>query len=481
MRFLSLILASASLAGCAVGPDFQEPKIALASRYMSARVVDTRTDDGTWWQGFHDPILAGLVDKAVASNTDLAGALARIDQSRAVARGADASLLPSADGTGDATAVRQSLDSPIGAVSHIVGLPRDYNEYAVGVQASWELDVFGGLRRGSEAARAELIASEADAGAIAVSVAAETADAYLTLRGLQARLAITEDQERTEQGLVDVVRQRFNEGLAPERELNRAEAELESVRAGAAPLRAAIGAQLNRLDVLVGEQPGANRALLIGARAIPVAPRPAGSATPVDLLRRRPDIVAAEGRVAASNARIGVAIADYYPHVSLAGLVGSASTATSNLLTAGAVQASGGAAIRWRLFDFGRVDAEVAQAKGRDAEALAAWRGAALRAAEDVETALVRLVEAHAERASLVRQIALLKQAREETRRAYAGGVAALIDVFDADRQELAASDRLATVKANEARAAVAAYRALGGGWQISAPVRVATTGVRAY
>jgi outer membrane protein TolC len=154
---------------------------------------------------------------------------------------------------------------------------------------------------------------------------------------------------------------------------------------------------------------------------------------------------------------------------------------TSNLFTAGAFQATGGASIRWRLFDFGRVDAEVAQAKGREAEALAAWRGTALRAAEDVETALVRLVEARAERASLVRQIAQLKKARDETRRAYAGGVAALIDVFDADRQELAASDRLATVRGDESRAAVAAYRALGGGWQPEGLTRVAEVGDPAH
>ncbi|WP_213739416.1 efflux transporter outer membrane subunit [Bradyrhizobium sp. dw_411] len=481
MRLPLIILAATSLAGCAVGPDFEQPDMALRPRYMSAGVIDTRTKDADWWRGFYDPVLVSLVDKAIAGNTDLAKAFARIEQSRAAARGAVAALLPSADGTGSATAVRQSLDSPLGAASHILGLPRDYNEYALGAEASWELDVFGGLRRSSEAAHADFAASEADAGAIAVSVAAETADAYLTLRGLQTRLAIADNQVKTEQGLVGVVRQRFNEGLAPERELNRAEAELESVRSSTAPLRAAIAAQLNRLDVLVGDEPGANRALLAGSRAIPAAPRPAGSAAPTDLLRRRPDIVAAEARLAASNARIGVAIADYYPHVSLAGLVGSASTMTSNLFTAGAVQASGGASVRWRLFDFGRVDAEVAQAKGRDAEALAAWRGAALHAAEDVETALVRLAEARTERASLVRQIEQLRKARDETRRAYAGGVAVLIDVFDADRQELAASDRLATVRANEARAAVAAYRALGGGWQPGTMQTIAANGGRIY
>jgi NodT family efflux transporter outer membrane factor (OMF) lipoprotein len=477
MRVTVILLASASLAGCAVGPDFQQPNIDLASRYVDARAVDTRRADADWWKGFHDPVLVALVEKAIAGNTDLAQARARIDQSRAVALGTDAKLLPTVDGTGDATAVRQSLDSPIGAASHILGLPRDYNEYALGTQAAWELDVFGGLRRGSEAARDEFVATEADAGAIAVSVAAETADAYLTLRGFQARLGVAEDQEKNELDLVDVVQQRLRQGLAPERELNRADAELESIRASIAPLRAAVAAQLNRLDVLVGERPGANRQLLLAARPIPAAPRPAGSAAPADLLRRRPDIVAAEGRLAASNARIGVAIADYYPHVSLAALVGTVSTMTSNLFTAGAFQATGGASIRWRLFDFGRIDAEVAQAKGREAEVLAAWRGAVLRAAEDVETALVRLVEARTERASLVRQIAQLKKARDETRQAYSGGVAALIDVFDADRQELAARDRLATVRANEARAAIAAYRALGGGWQPEAPTRVARIG----
>src|ERR1700761_5118157 len=256
MRMIVLLLATSALAGCAVGPDFQRPDIALRPQYMSARAIDTRRSDADWWKGFHDPVLVTLVDKAIAGNTDLAQARARIAQSRAVALGADANLLPTVDGTGDATAVRQSLDSPIGTVSHILGLPRDYNEFAVGAEASWELDIFGGLRRGSEAARDQFQASEADAGAIAVSVAAETADAYLTLRGFQARLEIAENQEKTEQGLVGVVRQRLGEGLSPQRELDRAEAELESVRASIAPLRAAVAAQLNRLDVLVGDEPG---------------------------------------------------------------------------------------------------------------------------------------------------------------------------------------------------------------------------------
>ena len=358
-----------------------------------------------------------------------------------------------------------SRDNTIGRLTRAVGTPRGYTEYAIGTQASWELDLFGGLRRGREAARDDLAASEASAGAVAVAVAAETADAYLTLRAFQARLGVARDQEANEKLLVSLVRQRFDQGIAAERELNRTTAELVGVRAAMAPLRAAIEAQLNRLDVLVGDAPGSNRASLVEARPVPVAPVPAGSAAP-DLLRRRPDVIAAERRLAASNARIGVAVADYYPHVSLSGLFGVASLGTSTLFTGGAVQASGGAGLRWRLFDFGRVDAEVADARGRHAEALAAWRGSVLAAAEDVETALARLGEAHAERANLERQVAALDRARTQARDAYAGGVTGLIDVTDANRELLAASDRLATVRAEEARSAVAAYRALGGGWQ---------------
>lgn len=474
----TLILACLTVAGCTVGPDYARPNPAVAPAFLQVAAIDTRGADADWWRGFDDPLLVSLVDKAVAGNTDLAQARARIDQSRAAARGAGAVLLPTVDATGGVTTASQSRENAIGRITRAVGAPRGYTEYAIGTQASWEIDLFGGLRRGREAAREELAASEASAGAVALAVAAETADAYLTLRALQARLGVARDQEENEALLGSLVRQRFDQGIAAERELNRTTAEFEGVRASMAPLRAAIEAQLNRLDVLVGDAPGSNRASLVEARPVPGAPVPAGSAAPADLLRRRPDVIAAERRLAASNARIGVAVADYYPHVSLSGLLGVASLGTSTLFTGGAVQASGGAGLRWRLFDFGRVDAEVAGARGRHAEALAAWRGSVLAAAEDVETALARLGEAHAERANLERQVAALARARAQARDAYAGGVIGLIAVTDANRELLAASDRLAMVRAEEARSAVAAYRALGGGWQATGAPALASVAV---
>jgi NodT family efflux transporter outer membrane factor (OMF) lipoprotein len=461
-----LLAACLATAGCTLGPDYVRPTAPLAPAFVHAANIDTRSTDANWWRGFADPLLVTLVDRAVARNTDLAQARARIDQARAAATAAGAVLMPALDATGGITTVSQSRDTAIGRITRAIGAPRGSTEYTLGAQASWEMDLFGGLRRGREAARDELAATQANEAALAIAVAAETADAYLTLRALQARLAVASDQERNEVLFASLVRQRFEHGIAAERDLNRTIAQLEGVRAAMAPLRAGVEAQLNRLDVLVGEAPGTNRAVLIEPRPVPPAPAPAGGGVPIDLLRRRPDIVAAENRLAASSARTSAAIAEYYPHLSLSSLFGVASLGTGHLFTGGAVQASGAAGLRWRLFDFGRIDAEVAGARGRQAEALAAWRGSVLAAAEDVETALAWLDQTHAERGSLEREVAALDRARSQTRDAYAGGVAGLIEVTDAERETLAATDRLALARAAEARAAVAAYRALGGGWQ---------------
>ena len=464
------LLILLGLTGCTVGPDYARPEPRIASTFMRSAAIDPRDVDTDWWRGFGDPLLADLVARAAAGNTDLAQARARIAQSRAAAQAAGAALLPTLDAAGGASTLSQSRETAIGRITQAVGAGRGYTEYSIGTQASWELDLFGGLRRGREAAQGDLSATEASAGAIGIAVAAETADAYLALRALQARFAVARDQEKNQRLLQELIRQRFEQGISAERDLNRTTAQLEGVRATMAPLRAAIEAQLNRLDVLIGDPPGTNRALLVDARPVPIAPVPAGSAMPVDLLRRRPDIVAAERRLAASTARIGVAVAEYYPRLSLSGVFGVASLGTSTLFTSGAVQASGGAGVRWRLFDFGRVNADIAGARGRQAEALAAWRGVVLVAAEEVETALARLEEAHAERGALELQVSVLKAGRKQAQDAYLGGVTGLIDVKDAAHDLLLASDRFASARAEEARAAVAAYRALGGGWQAVPP-----------
>jgi NodT family efflux transporter outer membrane factor (OMF) lipoprotein len=353
----------------------------------------------------------------------------------------------------------------LGEVAHAVGAPQIYPTYVAAAQASWELDLFGSLRRARAAAVADAQAAEVNQAAVRIAVTAEAADAYIVLRGLQARMRLANSQALIQGRLADLVGRRVAKGLSSNRDLERATAELERVRASIPPLRAAIDGEQYRLDVLMGTPAGSHTTELAGDAAQPLAPRPTGSAVPADLLRRRPDMVIAERHLAAASARIGVAVAEYYPHLTFGGLLGYESIATGDLFTNAARQAMGVAGLRWRLFDFGRVDAEVAVARGREAEALAAYRGAALRATEDVESALSRFIESESEETALRREIEALIRARDEAQTAYEGGVLPLIEVLDADRDLLAARDRLVTAKANEARAAVAAFRAFGGGW----------------
>ena len=461
--------------GCAVGPDYQRPDLKLTGAYVTPAPVATSAPIETWWDGFNDPMLVKVVERASAQNLDVQQAAAHILQARAVAAGAGAALLPQVDANGQAASVSQSLLSPIGQIgSHLPGFPRDLSDYQLGAAASWEIDLFGGLRRERDAARAEAQAAQADGAAVRVSVAADAADAYLQVRSFQARLDVARRQERTEQDLVALLTRRVGEGVSPERELHQAQATLLGVRATIPPLTAGLDRQLNRLDVLMGAQPGTYRAELEAPSALPQTPGLSIAEGPADLLRRRPDVLAAEQRLIAANAGVGAAISDYYPKVSVSALLGFDSTVSTRLFDPLAAEHQVAGGLRWRLFDFGRVDAEVAQAKGRKAEALAAYRGSVLKATEDVEDALSDLREQQARADALAHQIDELTTARNQSQQAFDGGVISLVEVRDADRDLLNASDQLVQARAGAARAAVAAYRALGGGWTPDGSVKVA-------
>jgi len=326
--------------------------------------------------------------------------------------------------------------------------------------------VFGGLRRGREAAGAEYEASEAGAIATRLAVAAQTADVYVTIRGLQTRIAIARQQAATRRELLSTVTLQFEKGIAAELQMRQAEGSLAQVEAQIPVLESGLDVAMNALDVLLGVQPGTYRAELSVAALIPAAPGFAEIGTPAEMIRRRPDLIVAERRVAAASARIGVAISEYYPKFSLGGLLGSATAiASGNLFTGGASQALGILGLRWRLFDFGRIDAEIAAARGREAEALAAYRLAVLRATEDVENAFSALVKREAQVGILTRGESSFARARENSAAAYKGGVVSLIEVLDADGNLLQARDAKAQAQAQAARAAIASFRALGGGW----------------
>jgi len=470
-RAAPLVLASGLLAGCMVGPNYEKPELGLRPGFVSAPTTNSSgpvVDLARWWTGFGDPELTKLVGRTLSENLDLAQARARVLQSRAAARAAGAALLPQASTDGSVADVQQSLQSPIGEIGrHLPGYKRNYDEYGLGAEASWEIDLFGGLRRGAQAARATALASANEAQALRTSVAAETADAYLQVRAYQGRIEVADRQARVEQDLVALLTKLANEGVAPDRELHQAEALLEAVRASIPPLVAGRDGELNRLDILIGAQPGTLRAELQTAAAIPTPPPVAAADGTAGLLRRRPDILAAEQHLIAANARIGEAVSDYYPKVSISGLVGVDSIDASQMFTGSAVQHQIGAGLRWRLFDFGRVDAEVAAARGKDAEALAAYRATVLRATGEVEDAFDERAQEEARAAALTRQLAELTTARAQAQQAFEGGVISLIEVRDIDRDLLTASDQLTLARAGIARATVSCFRALGGGWEV--------------
>lgn len=471
-RPLALLLSISVLTGCAVGPDYRSPEIPMSPRFLGQegvahREVQSKADLQAWWAGFDDPLLIRFVSLALEQNLDIAQAAARVAQSRASLRYADAALLPAGNVSVSAARGYQSVETPLGQLLDATpGFDRSGRAYEANLGASWEIDVFGGLRRGREAARAEYQASEAGAVATRLAVAAQTADVYVTIRGLQARIAIARQQVETRRQLLSTVKLQYEKGIAAELQMRQAEGSLAQVEAQIPVLETGLDSAMNALDVLLGVQPGTYRAELSPAAPVPVAPGLAETGTPAEMIRRRPDLIVAERRLAAANARIGVAVAEYYPKFSLGALLGSATAISSgNLFTGGASQALGVLGLRWRLFDFGRVDAQIAAARGQEAEALAAYRLAVLRATEDVENGFSALVKREAQVGILTQGESSLARARENSLAAYKGGVVSLIEVLDADGNLLQVRDAKAQAQTEAARAAIASFRALGGGW----------------
>jgi NodT family efflux transporter outer membrane factor (OMF) lipoprotein len=476
MRISSLILTAAStaalLGGCAVGPAYVPPQASAPPAFMGGPAVEAATGQAApadlvnWWRSFDDPLLASLVERALAQNLDLQKATARVIQARAALRGANAQLLPAGQVSGQASENYQSLETPQGRIaSAFPGFDREAQSYELNLGASWELDIFGGKDAGRDAARAEWQASAASSAAARLVIAAQTADAYVSIRSLQARLEVAHRQQQVQQQLVDLVALQYRKGVAAELQLREAEGALAQVKASVPELEQNLDVAMNALDVLLGVQPGSTRPEFAAIAPIPVPPAVSTAGGPAAMLRRRPDIIAAERTLAASNARIGVAISEYYPKFSLSGLLGTATMSTGGLFGGNATQASGILGLRWRLFDFGRVDAEIAAARGHNAEALAAYRLAVLRASEEVENAFSSLVKQRARTQVLAEGGVSLTKARAASFAAYKGGVSSLLDVLDTDRRLLEIRDSEIQARAAAARAAVASFRALGGGW----------------
>ena len=469
---LTPFLVAALRATTTTGSDDAAPRVSMPDRFQGQAAVDQRKvaahgDAIAWWTGFGDPKLNKYVQLALDQNLDLAQAYARVTQARAGLGAANSAMLPFAAGSGQAASAYQSVETPLGQIlDSVPGVDRYGKFYELNLSASWELDLFGGLRHSREAAMADYQATEAGVVATRLAIAAQTADIYITIRGLQTRLGVAQRQVHTQEELLSLVNLLYGKGLVAELQVRQVEGALAQVRASVPVLEAGLDVAMNALDVMLGSLPGTHRTELTDVEAIPAAPRIVGSASPSDLLRRRPDLIAAERQLAAAHARIGVAVAEYYPKFSLRGLIGGATSVSSgNLFTSGARQSAGILGLRWRLFDFGRINAQINVAKGREAELLAAYRLAALHATEDVENAFSALVNREEQREVLSQGVDSLSRAREAAFAAYRKGIVSLIEVLQADENVLRASDAKAQAQTESARAAVAAFKALGGGW----------------
>ena len=449
-----------SLAACAVGPDYKAPETAPAVlRNADSEVFTAASPEADWWRQFEDPVLDQLVARALSANLDVRVALARVAEARALFTDTRLDQLPRVQVAGASTQSKQQQPA--------FSDQRMENEtYSVGFDAAWELDLFGRVRRGVEAAEAEVGAARADLRDAQVTVAAEVARNYFELRGAQTRLDVARRNLETQRETVRITQARFDVGGADPIDIESARARMKATEATIPDLIAAERRAAYRLAVLAGERPGAFDDLLTagGGRTAPFAKAlPIGDAG--DLLRRRPDVQAAERRLAAQTARIGVATADLFPRVRVTGFVGFLSGDLSSLGEGASNAWSVSPAVTWPGLDIGGARARLRAQQARGDASLAVYDQTVLQALEDVENALVRYAQRQSQLRSLTEQAAASRRAAELARVRYKEGALDFLVLLDAERTVLAAEDAVALAETGVNTDVAALYKALGGGW----------------
>lgn len=464
-----------ALSACAAGPDFVRPDAPAPDRFAASALyadeaAPVATDGAAFWRGFGDPQLDALIDDALRANHDLRIALARLDRADALSRGAKFDRFPTI--TADATASdgRRSVDQAAGG-------PRDYENHEGGARLAWELDLFGRVRRGVEAQRAEADATRADLAAMQVAVVAEVIGTYAELRGQQERLRVAEANAGLQRETLRLVEARLSAGSGTEFDTARARAQLEATLARVPALQASVATATHRIAVLTGRTPDALVATLSTPQALPPLPATLAADTPAEVLRRRPDIAAAEQRLHAATARIGVASAELFPRLTLSGLLGVQSFDADALGDSGSGTRLVALGIDWSFLDVGRVRARIAAADADARGALAGYEQTVLRALEDAENALVRHARTRQEDIHLAAAAGDSAEAARLARLRYDAGAAGLLEVLDAERTRLQAEDALAEARTRSVVSAVAVYRATAGGWPARSPDRIPVAG----
>lgn len=480
--FGGLLLSEAlGLAACTVGPTYRAPSTPTPLNYAetasTARTVVTPTaaDLSAWWRDLNDPVLNDLVRRALADNPDLLAAASRVREARQQERIAAAAELPTLNGSGNAVTLNSDRPSSSaaggtgsgGGVSGIP-IPPHTNLYAVGFDATWELDIFGGARRGIEAAKANTEAAEWARRDGQVSLIAEVVNDYLTLRTLQARIAIGETELQREKDLFALIRDRRLSGFVTNLDVNQQSTQVATAAALLPPLNAEARAQIHALGVLIGQQPETLiDTLQSTSPRLPPPPPTLPVGLPSDLLRRRPDIRAAERRIAAANAQIGVQEANLYPSVNLLGLGSFAGASVDNLFSRRNLQSIGIGMVSVPVFNGGRTRASIAAAREEKAQALLAYQTTVLGAFRDVEDALARYTTEETRRIALTQSVAAAQNSLQIAKDQYRTGLVTFINVLQAENALLQSEDLLTQSDSQVLTNLVSIYKALGGGWSV--------------
>ena len=477
-----LAAVAALLSACSVGPDFVKPKPASPAHWSAqARaspqpaITEQDVDLRTWWKSFGDAQLGSLIERAVDSNLDLRAAVLRIDEARAQRAIAAAAFWPTLALDASYTRQRFSETTPTGSLFNSVGsahlpggasinIPNPYNQFQLSAGATWEIDLFGRIRRSVEAADASQQASEEDHRAVLVSVLADVAQSYVELRGAQARLRVAQENLATINELLDLTHQRLAAGLATHIDVSNATAQANLTRAELPAFTLQIAQSINQLSQLLGLEPEALRSELDGGRPVPSPPSEVSVGLPADLARRRPDIREAEANLHAATAQIGVAVADLFPRLSLAASGGFQSETTGKLLEWASRFGSVGPTLDVPLLDRGRWKT-VRLYDVRAQQAALAYRRTVLAALHEVDNALTAYGDDQQRRAWLDATVEQNRDALALSRQRYESGVISFIDVLDVERtlqqNELSLADSITSVTTDLVRV----YRVLGGGW----------------
>ncbi|WDD93002.1 efflux transporter outer membrane subunit [Burkholderia sp. FERM BP-3421] len=478
IRALALASCATSLAGCMmVGPDFQRPDaVAPAHWNLAAQAHDSPrslvTSDPVetrWWRAFHDARLVTLIERAAASNLDVQAATERLAQARAIRGVTDAAALPSLNGSASYQHARSSRRGLLD-VSGLNG-ETDYNLWQPGFDASWELDLWGRVRRLKEAARANAQASEEMRRDVLVSVFAELARNYVQLRGVQAGQAILRDNldiARHSEALTQI---RFKDGVATRLEVAEATAQVRTIEAQLPLFEAQRARRVNALGYLLGEPPGALDALLAAAEPIPVTPPVVPAGLPSELAERRPDIREAEARLHAATADIGVARGSFYPRITLSANVALQAMHSGDLGEWSARMFGIGPALSVPIFDGGRLKGQLALRTAQQREAMLAFRRTVLAAWHEIDDAMTEYAARQHHGARLAEAIAQDRVALEQAHRQYVAGATDFLNVLTVQQALLKDQQARVTAATDEALALIGLFKALGGGWETAFPV----------